>query len=132
MQGFTKKIIIICLLASFYICGCGRTDIANMKKEKDVASESLNAKNEFKLFSRELSEDECYELAVFKYQYEKDGRAPAKEIVKVEKKGEVDTDLLCICLEDNIIYIPERLLEDEEFLQIIDYMEKKIMHILIL
>ena len=75
-------------------------------------------------FSRRLTEEEDihYEELVQAYEYE--NRVPLGEVVVIQTTEEYVEGTLAFCVENSTYYLPERVLTDEEFLQIIDLNHK--------
>ncbi len=75
-------------------------------------------------FSRRLTEEEDihYEELVQAYEYE--NSVPLGEVVVIQTTEEYVEGTLAFCVENSTYYLPERVLTDEEFLQIIDLNHK--------
>ena len=75
-------------------------------------------------FSRRLTEEEDihYEELVQAYEYE--NRVPSGELLIIETTEEYAEGTLSFCIKNSTFYLPDRMLIDDEFLQIIDLEHK--------
>ncbi|MDE6626327.1 MAG: hypothetical protein K2K56_08145 [Lachnospiraceae bacterium] len=76
-------------------------------------------------YSRELSEEEKEQYKTLWKKYEESGLFPTGEIEIVDTAGEHDGSSLLYEIPTRIIYLPERTLTEEEWLQIIDFYHKE-------
>ncbi|MBD5089763.1 MAG: hypothetical protein HDT30_13310 [Clostridiales bacterium] len=74
-------------------------------------------------YSRDFTKNELARQRELTMAYNK-GRFPKKTIKIVESEEQVDKDTLCCIPATGYIYIPDRELTDEEFLQMVDYNHK--------
>ena len=82
------------------------SDIQNCKVDEDV-------------FSRELTLEECEQIAVLREQYEKEGKFPQKEIRQMKTNEGTVADELYFVADESKFYLPERAMTEEEMLQMI-------------
>ena len=126
-------VIALCVVSLSLSIGAGaainlyiqRMNSLNEEEMLTYNSEVQNTDKEADSFSRQLSKLERDKMLEFREEYETEGRFPTKEILKVQKKGEVVHGELCFCVENSTFYLPKQELTDDELLQIIDFMEKR-------
>lgn len=126
-------VIALCVVSLSLSIGAGaainlyiqRMNSLNEEEMLTYNSEVQNTDKEADSFSRQLSKLERDKMLEFREEYETEGRFPAKEILKVQKKSEVVHGELCFCVENSTFYLPKQELTDDELLQIIDFMEKR-------
>lgn len=136
MYGWQKKAVAAALAVA--VMGVGgftvhavvdslvKARMESMSKEEktelvaEVDSQRVNASS----YSRELTQEEKERERELRIAYQKEGRFPEGELVRVEDESEVDKDTLCLNAETFYFYLPKRALTDEELLQMIDYSEK--------
>ena len=127
---------IACTLAIFLVVGVGTTYAAiNYKNERlgEMKADEIFAYNEevqnaevdADSFSRELSEEERARLKKLKKDYEQKGVFPKNSISKVESKAEINGKELFFCISESKFYLPDRMMSDEELLEIIDFYIKR-------
>lgn len=75
-------------------------------------------------FNRKLSDEEEIRYNELISCYEEENRIPASEIIVIEMPEEYTGETVAICRHDSTFYLPERILTDEEFLEIIDMNHK--------
>ncbi|MBR2036801.1 MAG: hypothetical protein IKJ15_06695 [Lachnospiraceae bacterium] len=75
-------------------------------------------------FSRRLTEEEDIHYEELVQAYENENRVPLGEVVVIQTAEEYVEGTLAFCVENSTYYLPERVLTDEEFLQIIDLNHK--------
>ena len=75
-------------------------------------------------FSRRLTEEEDIHYKELVQAYEYENRVPLGEVVVIQTTEEYVEGTLAFCVENSTYYLPERVLTDEEFLQIIDLNHK--------
>ena len=128
---------IACTLAIFLVVGVGTTYAAiNYKNERlgEMKADEIFAYNEevqnaevdADSFSRELSEEERARLKKLKKDYEQEGVFPKHSISKVESKAEINGKELFFCISESKFYLPDRMMSDEELLEIIDFYIKRV------
>jgi hypothetical protein len=74
--------------------------------------------------SRKLSEEEQTKYEELNYLYENKNRIPFHEIMIIETPEEYTGESVAICVQNSTYYLPDRILTDEECLQIIDMNHK--------
>ena len=127
---------IACTLAIFLVVGVGTTyaainykneRLSEMKADEIFAynEEVQNAEVDTDSFSRELSEEERARLEKLKKDYEQKGVFPQNSISKVESKEEINGKELFFCISESKFYLPDRMMSDEELLEIIDFYIKR-------
>lgn len=127
---------IACTLAIFLVVGVGTTyaainykneRLSEMKADEIFAynEEVQNAEVDTDSFSRELSEEERARLEKLKKDYEQKGVFPKNSISKVESKAEINGKELFFCISESKFYLPDRMMSDEELLEIIDFYIKR-------
>lgn len=127
---------IACILAIFLVVGVGTTYAAiNYKNERlgEMKADEIFAYNEevqnaevdADSFSRELSEEERARLKKLEKDYEQKGVFPKHSISKVESKAEINGKELFFCISESKFYLPDRIMSDEELLEIIDFYIKR-------
>ncbi len=132
----TGMLKIACILALFLVVGVGTTYAAiNYKNErlKEMNEEEISEYNEQvqnvavdkDSFSRGFSEIEKKRLKELEKDYEQKGVFPEKSILKVEKKEQISDNELFFCVDESKFYLPERMMTDEELLEIIDFYIKR-------
>lgn len=93
---------------------------AEKKKILDALDQSIeNTDN----YSRPLSEDEKKRMKQLAVAYQK-GIFPKDELLQVQSVAEIEKDKVCYLGAKQYYYFPERLLTDEEILEIIDHNTK--------
>jgi hypothetical protein len=68
--------------------------------------------------------DITYHAYVENYLYENKNRIPFHEIMIIETPEEYTGESVAICVQNSTYYLPDRILTDEECLQIIDMNHK--------
>ncbi|MCM1178697.1 MAG: hypothetical protein NC347_00445 [Clostridium sp.] len=134
---FTKAGYVVCIVAAIFILSVPASAAidyvrSRMSKvsEKDrkmyeemVSSEAADA--EAVTYSRELSEEEKEQYNILWKKYEEDGLFPAGELEIADTAGEKAGSSLVYEIPTRILYLPERTLTEEEWLQIIDFYHKQ-------
>lgn len=136
---FTKAGYVVCILAAMlvlYIPASATIDyvqkrmsgISENEREmyEEMASNAVpGTEAEAITYSRELSEEEKQQYKDLWKKYDESGLFPTGEIEIVDTAGEHDGDSLLYEIPTRIIYLPERTLTEEEWLQIIDFYHKE-------
>ena len=76
-------------------------------------------------FSRSLTDSEIKRSIELERDYYDKGVFPEKSMPHYETKGERQNDELAYVTEDNIVYLPEKEMDDEQLLEYIDHDAKK-------
>lgn len=87
----------------------------------DVQKSSLEAD----AYSRKLTHSEEERMIKLRKQYEKEGRFPEKEIKQFKDNEGMVEDGLYFVVEESKFYLPDRIMSEEELLEIIDLQEKR-------
>ncbi|MDE7423510.1 MAG: hypothetical protein K2N51_07425 [Lachnospiraceae bacterium] len=102
-----------------------KTRMESMVEEEKEAllKEMYKSTGEATTYSRELTENELRRQKDLTMAYNK-GQFPQKIIKRVQSEEQIDKDTLCCVPATRYMYLPDRELTDEEFLQMIDYNHK--------
>ncbi|MCM1496962.1 MAG: hypothetical protein NC124_00680 [Clostridium sp.] len=133
---FTKTGYAVCIVAAILVLSIPASAAidyvqSRMSKisEKDrkmyeelVSSEAADA--EAITYSRELSEEEKEQYNILWKKYEENGLFPAGEL-EITDTAEYTGSSLMYEIPTRILYLPERTLTEEEWLQIIDFYHKQ-------
>ena len=76
-------------------------------------------------FSRELTDSEIQRIMVLERDYYDKGIFPEKLMPHYDTKSEMKEGELAYVREDNIVYLPDKEMDDEQLLQYIDHDAKK-------
>ncbi|MDE6435291.1 MAG: hypothetical protein K2L07_13795 [Lachnospiraceae bacterium] len=134
---FTKAGYVVCMIAAIlvlYIPTSAAIDYVQKRMSKisendremyeELVSNAVPGTEEI-TYSRELSEAEKQQYKDLWKKYEESGLFPTGEIEIVDTAGEHDGNSLLYEIPTRIIYLPERTLTEEEWLQIIDFYHKE-------
>lgn len=114
--GFTVHAVVDSLVKA-------RMESMSQEKKTELVAEVDSQRADASSYSRELTQEEKERERELRIAYQKEGRFPEGELVRVEDESEVDKDMLCFDAKASYFYLPKRALTDEELLQIIDYRE---------
>ena len=92
------------------------------KQELEAVNQMVQSQNnaEADSFSREYSKEEIKRMQQLQEAYQ-NGRFPQQTITFTDSVGQIPDDLLRYDPDTNFLYLPDRVLTDEELLQIIDF-----------
>ena len=92
------------------------------KQELEAVNQMVQGQNnaEADSFSREYSKEEIKRMQQLQEAYQ-NGRFPQQTITFTDSVGQIPDDLLRYDPDTNFLYLPDRVLTDEELLQIIDF-----------
>ena len=92
------------------------------KQELEAVNQMVQGQNnaEADSFSREYSKEEIKRMQQMQEAYQ-NGRFPQQTITFTDSVGQIPDDLLRYDPDTNFLYLPDRVLTDEELLQIIDF-----------
>lgn len=92
------------------------------KQELEAVNQMVQGQNnaEADSFSREYSKEEIKRMQQMQEAYQ-NGRFPQQTITFTDSVGQIPDDLLRYDPDTNFLYLPDRMLTDEELLQIIDF-----------
>lgn len=92
------------------------------KQELEAVNQMVQSQNnaEADSFSREYSKEEIKRMQQLQEAYQ-NGRFPQQTITFTDSVGQIPDDLLRYDPDTNFLYLPDRMLTDEELLQIIDF-----------
>ena len=92
------------------------------KQELEAVNQMVQSQNnaEADSFSREYSKEEIKRMQQLQEAYQ-NGRFPQQTITYTDSVGQIPDDLLRYDPDTNFLYLPDRMLTDEELLQIIDF-----------
>ena len=92
------------------------------KQELEAVNQMVQGQNnaEADSFSREYSKEEIKRMQQMQEAYQ-NGRFPQQTITFTDSVGQIPDDLLSYDPDTNFLYLPDRVLTDEELLQIIDF-----------
>ncbi len=76
-------------------------------------------------FSRELTDNEILRIIELERSYYDDGVFPAAPLPHLQTKAELQDGMLAYVAADNLVYMPEGDMDDEQILQYIDHDAKK-------
>lgn len=95
--------------------------LENMSNEEiiDLYENVFQYKGVF--FSREVPEEELESYPQLYELYCKDMAEPVGKVKIIDSKDEYSGEGIAFCKEDNILYIPERTMTEEELLQLVEY-----------
>lgn len=92
------------------------------KQELEAVNQMVQSQNnaEVDSFSRDYSKEEIKRMQQLQEAYQ-NGRFPQQTITFTDSVGQIPDDLLRYDPDTNFLYLPDRMLTDEELLQIIDF-----------
>lgn len=92
------------------------------KQELEAVNQMVQSQNnaEADSFSREYSKEEIKRMQQLQEAYQ-NGRFPQQTITFTDSVGQIPDDLLRYDPDTKFLYLPDRMLTDEELLQIIDF-----------
>ena len=92
------------------------------KQELEAVNQMVQSQNnaEADSFSRDYSKEEIKRMQQLQEAYQ-NGRFPQQTITFTDSVGQIPDDLLRYDPDTNFLYLPDRVLTDEELLQIIDF-----------
>lgn len=131
----SKKMVAILALAivvvSIGIVGKAASDAYNArmeamseKEKENIVKRIDNSRLEAASMSRDWTKGERERLERLRKEYADRGNFPTKTIKEISSIEEIDKDTICVLKGDDIFFLPERELTDEELLEFIDYYEK--------
>ena len=83
------------------------------------------AKADADTFSRELSQKEQKRLNELAEKYQTEGLFPDGSILQISDKSEIVSDQICFLAQNSTFYLPEKALNDEQMLELIDFYAKR-------
>ena len=95
--------------------------LENMSNEEivDLYENVFQYKGVF--FSREVPDEELESYSQLYELYCKDMAEPVGKVKIIDSKDEYSGEGIAFCKEDNILYIPQRTMTEEELLQLVEY-----------
>ena len=133
-QRKRKMIAAACVILCVGVCGTGgvRAGMNYAKQRAEETSEKEQetlwtdaAKADADTFSRELSQKEQKRLNELAEKYQTEGLFPDGSILQISDKSEIVSDQICFLAQDSIFYLPEKALNDEQMLELIDFYAKR-------
>ncbi len=123
----------MCLLALFVSVSAGAAVNRYWQRMKELDSTEIarynsdvqSVEREADEFSRPLSTSESERMDTLRQEYETAGRFPSGSLLQMKMESDIAENALCFCVENSTFYLPNRVLSDEELLQIVDFMEKR-------
>ena len=98
-----------------------RERLKNMSNEEVIDLYETVFQYDDVFFSREVPEEELEKYSQLYELYCKDMAEPEGQVQIISTKEEYSGEGLAFCKEDHILYIPERMLTEEEILQLVEY-----------
>lgn len=134
---YSGLLSILIFVGVFTVTGIGasaailgvKARLENMSEEEyedyqiEVDNDIFNATNEGE--SRELTDAEIRKIIKLERKYYDDGVFPENEMPHLNTKSELKDGELAYVIEDNLVYFPEKDMNDEQILQYIDHNAKK-------
>ena len=123
-----------CVILCVGVCGAGGVR-AGMNYAKQRAEQTYEkeqealwtdaAKADADTFSRELSQKEQKRLNELAEKYQTEGLFPDGSILQISDKSEIVSDQICFLAQNSTFYLPEKALNDEQMLELIDFYAKR-------
>ena len=131
-QRKKKMIAAACVILCVGVCGAGgvragmnyakqRAEQTSEKEQEDLWTDAANADT----FSRELSQKEQKRLNELAEKYQAEGLFPDGSILQISDKSEIVSDQICFLAQNSTFYLPEKALNDEQMLELIDFYAKR-------
>ena len=133
-QRKKKMIAAACVILCVGVCGTGgvRAGMNYAKQRAEQTSEKEQetlwtdaAKADADTFSRELSQKEQKRLNELAEKYQTEGLFPDESILQISDKSEIVSDQICFLVQNSTFYLPEKALNDEQMLELIDFYAKR-------
>ena len=133
-QRKKKMIAAACMILCIGVCGAGgvRAGMNYAKQRAEQTSEKEQealwtdaAKADADTFSRELSQKEQKRLNELAEKYQTEGLFPDGSILQISDKSEIVSDQICFLAQNSTFYLPEKALNDEQMLELIDFYAKR-------
>ena len=133
-QRKQKLIASACVVLCVGVCGAGgvRAGMNYAKQRAEQTSEKEQealwtdaAKADADTFSRELSQKEQKRLNELAEKYQTEGLFPDGSILQISDKSEIVSDQICFLAQNSTFYLPEKALNDEQMLELIDFYAKR-------
>lgn len=133
-QRKKKLIAAACVVLCVGVCGAGgvRAGMNYAKQRAEQTSEKEQealwtdaAKADADTFSRELSQKEQKRLNELAEKYQTEGLFPDGSILQISDKSEIVSDQICFLAQNSTFYLPEKALNDEQILELIDFYAKR-------
>lgn len=133
-QRKKKLIAAACVVLCVGVCGAGgvRAGMNYAKQRAEQTSEKEQealwtdaAKADADTFSRELSQKEQKRLNELAEKYQTEGLFPDGSILQISDKSEIVSDQICFLAQNSTFYLPEKALNDEQMLELIDFYAKR-------
>ena len=133
-QRKRKMIAAACVVLCVGVCGTGgvRAGMNYAKQRAEETSEKEQetlwtdaAKADADTFSRELSQKEQKRLNELAEKYQTEGLFPDGSILQISDKSEIVSDQICFLVQNSTFYLPEKALNDEQMLELIDFYAKR-------
>ena len=133
-QRKRKLIAAACVILCVGVCGAGgvRAGMNYAKQRAEQTSEKEQealwtdaAKADADTFSRELSQKEQKRLNELAEKYQTEGLFPDGSILQISDKSEIVSDQICFLAQNSTFYLPEKALNDEQMLELIDFYAKR-------
>ena len=133
-QRKKKMIAAACVILCVGVCGAGgvragmnyakqRAEQISEKEQEDLWTDA--AKADADTFSRELSQKEQKRLNELAEKYQAEGLFPDGSILQISDKSEIVSDQICFLAQNSTFYLPEKALNDEQMLELIDFYAKR-------
>ena len=133
-QRKKKMIAAACVILCVGVCGAGgvragmnyakqRAEQTSEKEQEDLWTDA--AKTDADTFSRELSQKEQKRLNELAEKYQAEGLFPDGSILQISDKSEIVSDQICFLAQNSTFYLPEKALNDEQMLELIDFYAKR-------
>lgn len=102
-----------------------RMESLSDKERNDYIASAENSIAEADTFSRELTDTEKKRVDELLLLYKNEGVFPESELLVVENNNEIDEDVLTFVSRESLFVLPDRDLNDEEMLELIDFYFKR-------
>lgn len=134
---FIKARYVLCIIAAILVFSIPASAAINYVQNRMSDMSAENRKMYEKIvssampgteaitYSRELSEEEEAQYNILWKKYEENGLFPEGELEMADTAGENAGNSLVYEIPTRILYLPERTLTEEEWLQIIDFYHKQ-------
>ena len=94
-------------------------------EKKEISNSVQNSDVDVDSFSRELSDEEKARFVKLEKEYTSQGRFPKESLVMVDDDSTLSEDKVALLTESSTFVLPNRQLNDEEILEIIDFYHKR-------
>lgn len=133
-QRKKKMIAAACMVLCIGVCGAGGVHAgmnyakqrAKQTSEKEQEALWMDAvKADADTFSRELSQKEQQRMNELAEKYQTEGLFPDGSILQISDQSEIVPDRICFLDQNSTFYLPEKVLSDEQMLELIDFYVKR-------